>query len=581
LTTGPKRKEFLQVSYSPEVIILTDLQYSPIKPTGTRPAGAHVLGSLLNEQGIDTLVIDYFTHIQNLWEILSEIKTDRTKIVCISTTFLSAPKIQLGVDERKSGGTHNMTDYKKDAEKDEWQEIYDRSIYLWLENEEKASKFFADLKNAIPGVTIIGGGPRGFRLYQLLEQETFKNCAMTNFDYFVLGPGDDILPALCNQIISKKVNPFLNFENKSGVKFIKTVDSRKPIPQIKFMPSSFIRPEEWLPIEVSRGCGFNCSYCSFEKNTIHKKSKADIVEEMTRNYETWGTTGYQVSADCLNDNRKFVEEFCDAIASLSFKIEFASYARLDLFGKFPQHIDMLLDCGFKAGFVGVETLNHEAGKKARRGLTPEKQKYLLKLLKDKGEEREGFWLSIYTIYGLPFETESSLDETNLWMQKQNFIDEITPSVLEVYEFQEGIEEIANWADMAKNPQKFGFTKLLFSPKFYWEHETMNVITAIQKKNEFLDMMANHPYSRVGGSSLGEYSATRTIGFNHDQAVIILKNRMGKIGKNLLGDVTKERKKQLRQLVLNKNKEKIDSYAKNLATLKRPNNQLQSHLDCFS
>ena len=553
----------------PEVIILSDLQYSPIKPTGTRPAGAHVLNSILNKNNIDSIVIDYFTHLDNFWDILNNIKTSATKIVCISTTFLSAPKIKLGVDERKSGGTHNMTDYKKTAEEG-WQEIYDRSIYLWLENEENARLFFSKIKEIIPDVTIIGGGPRGFRLYQLLSDKKFANCAMNSFDYFILGPGDEILPDLCKQVLSNKVSPFLQFEQKGSVKFIKTKDPRKPIPQINFEKSSFISKEEWLPIEASRGCGFNCSYCSFEKNTIHKKSKKDLIEEITRNYETWGTTGYQVSADCLNDNRKFVEDFCDAISSLYFKIEFASYARLDLFSKYPEHMDMLLDCGFKAGFVGVETLNHNAGKKARRGLSPEKIKYLLETLKTKGESKNGFWLSTYIIFGLPGETEESLDESNNWYFNQRFIDEITPSVLEVYEFQEGIDEVAHWADMAKNPQKYGFTEVSFSPEFYWKHTTMDVKTAIRKKDEFLDLMIDHPYTRVGGSSLGEYSATRTIGFDHDQTVIILKNRLGKIGRNLLSGVSKERKKQLRELVLNKNKERFAGYRESLMTFKNTN-----------
>jgi len=100
----------------PEVIILSDLQYSPTKPTGTRPAGAHVLNTLLNKNNINSIVIDYFTHLENFWDILKNIKTDDTKILCISTTFLSAPKITPGVDERKSGRTHNMSDFKKTAE---------------------------------------------------------------------------------------------------------------------------------------------------------------------------------------------------------------------------------------------------------------------------------------------------------------------------------------------------------------------------------------------------------------------------------------------------------------------------------
>lgn len=549
----------------PEVIILTDLQYSPIKPPGTRPAGAQVLASILNEQGIETIVIDYFTHLKNFWDVLENVKTSDTKIVCISTTFLSAPKIYLGVDDRVASGNNNVINYQKN-EKDEWQEIYDRSIYLWLENEKNASAFFSKVKSIIPDVKIVGGGTRAYRIYQLLKKSEFSQCAMTNFDYIILGPGDDELPKLCKKILGNYKNPFTTGERHSGVTFIKALKDKKPIPQIKFNKNSFISKEEWLPIEVSRGCGFNCAYCSFEKNTIHKKSKKDIIEEITRNYETWGTTGYQISADCLNDNRRFVEEFCDALSSLYFDIEYASYLRLDLFSKFPEHMNMLIKTGLKASFVGVETLNYEAGKTARRGLTPDKQKELLKELKTIGENHKGFWLSIYTIYGLPKETPESLDETNNWLYEQRFLDEVTTSVLEIYENQDDLNDVY-LADMSTNPEKYGFKELRFIPDLYWKHETMDILTAQKKRDELLMLMSDHPYTRVGGSSLGEYSATRTLGFNHKQATIILKNRLGNIGKNLLPDVTKNRKKQLRSLVEKKISEKFSAYEEKLLSLK--------------
>ena len=100
-------------------------------------------------------------------------------------------------------------------------------------------------------------------------------------------------------------------------------------------------------------------------------------------------------------------------------------------------MDEMIDSGYRAGFYGIETLCHVAGKAAGKGLNPDRVKELLQILKDKGGDN--IWTTAYFILGLPKETHKSLDDTLKWLMTQKIIDEVQTSILDVGPF---IEELA-------------------------------------------------------------------------------------------------------------------------------------------
>jgi radical SAM superfamily enzyme YgiQ (UPF0313 family) len=122
-----------------------------------------------------------------------------------------------------------------------------------------------------------------------------------------------------------------------------------------------ILPGETMQIEVSRGCIFQCAYCSFPLNGKHKldfiRSEQRLREEFMHNYERWGVTRYMFLDDTFNDSVDKCRLIQRVSASLPFDLEYWAYIRLDLISAHPETAELLIDSGLKAMTFGIETWN--------------------------------------------------------------------------------------------------------------------------------------------------------------------------------------------------------------------------------
>lgn len=145
--------------------------------------------------------------------------------------------------------------------------------------------------------------------------------------------------------------------------------------------------KETLPIEISRGCIFNCKFCSFPMNG---KTKGDFIkrpqillDELNKNYEIHGTTDYLFSDDTYNDSEQKVKLLYDEVFSkLNFKLQFTTYLRLDLIMRFPEMADYLKESGLISAVFGIETINKKSGVCIGKGVDPELQIQFLRELKN-------------------------------------------------------------------------------------------------------------------------------------------------------------------------------------------------------
>jgi len=168
-----------------------------------------------------------------------------------------------------------------------------------------------------------------------------------------------------------------------------------------------------LPIEISRGCIFKCKFCAFPMNGKTKGEwikRADVLlEELTYNYENFGTTDYILSDDTYNDSAdklKFLLE--NVYSKLPFKIKFTSYLRLDLMMRFPETIEILKESGLVSAVFGIETNNFQSAKAIGKGMPFEKQ---IAFLQDiKSSQFKDILLASGFIFGLPFDTKESINE---------------------------------------------------------------------------------------------------------------------------------------------------------------------------
>jgi len=230
----------------------------------------------------------------------------------------------------------------------------------------------------------------------------------------VSGQSEDYIIELAQSLEQNMPIPFQLNDNTGDSKFKESTMS--------YTSNDYIDPNEWLTLEVSRGCAFKCSYCTFDH-----KGKADTTkytktlrDELIRNYEQWGVTRYHLLDDLYNDSDYKVKLLYDEVWSkLPFTPEWVSYLRLDLIWSSPESAKWIEASGCKLGAFGIETLHDEAGKRVGKGLGKARILETLEHLKDVWGDR--VLVNALMIAGLPYEPYEHIVETMDWLHTTNLV----------------------------------------------------------------------------------------------------------------------------------------------------------------
>jgi hypothetical protein len=183
---------------------------------------------------------------------------------------------------------------------------------------------------------------------------------------------------------------------------------------IDWEPEDCIIPGESLPIEVSRGCIFRCKFCSFPLNgrakddKDHLKDASILYDEFMRNWQLYGVRRYMFSDDTYNDSVSKMEQMNDIVQKLPFKLEFATYGRLDLIARFPEHIDLIEQNGCTSITFGIESLNQKSAASIGKGGKSERLIETLHELRARWKNR--IHTSAGFIFGLPHDTYDTIDK---------------------------------------------------------------------------------------------------------------------------------------------------------------------------
>jgi radical SAM superfamily enzyme YgiQ (UPF0313 family) len=243
--------------------------------------------------------------------------------------------------------------------------------------------------------------------------------------------------------------------------------------KIIYQPQDIILPNESLPIEVSRGCIFKCAYCRFDligkKIGDWQKSVETLKDELIRNYELYGTTDYSVSDELINESMPKMELVHEAFSTLPFKVNYTSYARLDLLHAYPTQRELLVESGAIGLTFGIETLHELAGKKIGKGLGPTRIKQTLSYCNETWKDK--IIMSSNFIVGLPEEPEESVRATADWVASDDCpLDLVGFIPLMVRPKSDGRIE----SKMDKDPKKY---KLEVFEDRSWQGEYMNFAQA--------------------------------------------------------------------------------------------------------
>lgn len=463
-----------------------------------RAAGAYRIATEIRQNGFTCQVIDQFKYLSDhqMEQLIDKYVHKNTLIVGFSTTFFS---------QINDLDTMNPT-----ANRDKLQENrYKDHQSVFPHSDEKMKWFFNLIKKRSPQCKIVVGGARS----------TYEN--FDGVDYWIWGEADRSVIELMKHLKGSSVAPQACPVPSGGLR----IDSKKSCPYegfnesvISYSQSDAIFRGEHLPIEISRGCSFNCAFCCYQKRARNEylKKTSTLRAELLSNFKEFESTGYMFSDDTYNDSLEKVESYHSLFTQLPFDIEFACYARIDMIYAYPQMIKLLYESGMRSVFFGIETLNHKSGISVGKGLSPEKIKEALNRCREEWGDK--VVISAGFIAGLPHETEESLQKTMEWLLDKDcpiHFSQFSP--LGIFSAK---ENLINESRMNKDPEKFGYKIIAekvagkdLTLKMWENNMGLNFASAVRFVKEFDDNNQTRR-ARSGMNLVSFTSRLANLGYTH-------------------------------------------------------------------
>lgn len=372
------------------IVLLTDYSHELYLQ---RTLGAYKVAAALRLQGYNVRVID-FLHCFSASEILSILDhavDEHTLFVGFSTFFYRDCEDSVVLDRyswEKGGKRYGA-----------------KKLGSMIPHGLQHNKSIADtIRKRNSKCKLVLGGPDAQDLDYIRD-----------YDYTVIGYADCSIIDLANHLSKQTSLPnarrsvhgscIVDDAAAPGYNFVNT--------PMFYQSSDLIGPNETLVIEISRGCIFQCAFCSYPLNgkrkNDHVKLESVLEQEFLHNWETYGVTRYVFSDDTFNDSVDKINMIARIAKKLPFRLEYWAYVRLDLLTAHPETVDTLFDSGCRACHFGIETLNpHTAsiiGKGGDRARMARTVDYI------KNRYGDSVSLNGSFIFGLPHESIASMKDT--------------------------------------------------------------------------------------------------------------------------------------------------------------------------
>jgi magnesium-protoporphyrin IX monomethyl ester (oxidative) cyclase len=274
--------------------------------------------------------------------------------------------------------------------------------FKWDSKFIDACSFIRKLPPEVP--TVVGGHKATAEVDQL-----FKACP--NIDLIVRGEGEEIIREIVGGIPHTEIRG-LSYRNNGSVVHNKN-GSLPPVSQIAY-PDRSLRKHEYCWVQngvkttnitfdtvlTTRGCPYNCKFCTFSLNPLGQKRKyterplETVIEEL----ENITADVVMFSDDNFFTNPKRSSRLCDMIIERNIKKKFIVQTRIEIANNRPL-LDKAEKAGFKIFLMGIESPHNRYLKNLNKGFTQEKVREAFKVFNE-----YNFYIHGYFIYGNNGET---------------------------------------------------------------------------------------------------------------------------------------------------------------------------------
>lgn len=261
---------------------------------------------------------------------------------------------------------------------------------------EGVYKFLEKVKSVFPAIKIVGGGPHVISA----GRDLFTECPAV--DIACAGEGEEMIVELLRGESLEKIRGILYRRGGDIVETEKREFTRS-IDHLPFPVYNGFRMENYsqcIPLAVSRGCPYQCSFCGaplFLGTRWRKRSAKGMFEE----FQYWHDKGYRefVFEDSLfSADRKRIVDFCDMVERSGRAARFsAEGVRADHLNR--EVLEKMKAAGFESITFGVESAANHVLKAFNKGETIERIEETVSI----ADEME-FAIGLFFILGGPGET---------------------------------------------------------------------------------------------------------------------------------------------------------------------------------
>lgn len=483
-----------------------------------RYSGIYSLATHLRKNGYSVKVLDFFFHndLERMSLLLNHYITPETRIVGFSTTLAVRP-VYVGSGRGRSYGTGMSRKNRKN-------EI----STIFLEDDFSVDRSFMEIiinivKNINSDVQIVTGGSNN--IFQSLDL----------VDWHVIGEGENALLAIARHL---DVGDPIRYTVRNGARIVK--NEYYPYDEfsqsfIEYKEDDYISFGEFLPLETTRGCVYKCKFCTFKKKSLDQKDQFKdpvlLKDWLNKNYEQYGIYGYYITDETFNESLEKIKSYYPVFTNLPFKPELIGMGRLDMFYRYPEMGEMLLDMGLVSIEFGVETLDENAGKIIGKSFEKRKVFETLKGLKEIwGDKVE---MMVNMIIGLPEEKEDHIKQSILSLYESGYVDRIHPNVLMLFKADETLSGLASQklvglvgdmielytedelSDLVKRGYFHGSIEILshfLKRNYIWKHKEMDYFRAYEVRREIEDRM---DYHKLRFKTDYYYAMSRNLGYSRE------------------------------------------------------------------